>query len=59
MTNILKDVWDDRERGACWLPRDIFAKRGVRPSEILVWGHSLGTGPALQLASSLEKELAL
>ena len=24
MTNILKDMWDDRRRGACWLPRDIF-----------------------------------
>jgi len=24
MTNILKDVWDDRARGACWLPRDVF-----------------------------------
>ncbi len=24
MTNILKDIWDDRKRGACWLPRDIF-----------------------------------
>ena len=24
MTNILKDIWDDRARGACWLPRDIF-----------------------------------
>ncbi len=21
MTNILKDVWEDRSRGACWLPR--------------------------------------
>jgi farnesyl-diphosphate farnesyltransferase len=28
MTNILKDVWEDRERGACWLPRDIFEKSG-------------------------------
>jgi farnesyl-diphosphate farnesyltransferase len=28
MTNILKDVWEDRERGACWLPRDVFAKSG-------------------------------
>jgi len=28
MTNILKDAWDDRERGACWLPRDLFAKFG-------------------------------
>ena len=29
MTNILKDVWDDRRRGACWLPRDIFLAEGV------------------------------
>lgn len=24
MTNILKDVWDDQEAGACWLPRSVF-----------------------------------
>jgi len=29
MTNILKDVWEDRERGACWLPREVFSPRGV------------------------------
>lgn len=28
MTNILKDVWDDHRRGACWLPRDIFREAG-------------------------------
>jgi len=28
MTNILKDIWDDRKRGACWLPQDIFLKNG-------------------------------
>ena len=28
MTNILKDVWDDRRRGACWLPRDVFKEAG-------------------------------
>ena len=28
MTNILKDIWDDRSRGACWLPRDIFLAAG-------------------------------
>jgi farnesyl-diphosphate farnesyltransferase len=28
MTNILKDVWEDYERGACWLPREIFAEEG-------------------------------
>ena len=28
MTNILKDIWDDSEREACWLPQDIFLKHG-------------------------------
>ncbi len=28
MTNILKDIWDDRARGACWLPRDVFQQSG-------------------------------
>lgn len=28
MVNILKDVWDDRARGACWLPRETFARHG-------------------------------
>lgn len=34
MTNILKDIWDDRARGACWLPRDIFEKKGVTLSRV-------------------------
>ncbi|VFN03110.1 MAG: farnesyl-diphosphate farnesyltransferase [Candidatus Kentron sp. G] len=25
ITNILKDIWEDRQRGACWLPRDVFS----------------------------------
>lgn len=29
MTNILKDFWEDRDRGVCWLPRDLFARAGV------------------------------
>jgi farnesyl-diphosphate farnesyltransferase len=28
MTNILKDIWADLERGACWLPRSVFAEAG-------------------------------
>ena len=28
MTNILKDVWEDYQHGACWLPRKIFAEEG-------------------------------
>jgi farnesyl-diphosphate farnesyltransferase len=34
MTNILKDVWDDRQSGACWLPRSVFAQ-GTLPLERL------------------------
>jgi farnesyl-diphosphate farnesyltransferase len=29
MTNILKDVWEDRSRGACWLPQEVFNRHGV------------------------------
>ncbi len=28
MTNILKDVWEDQHRGACWLPRSVFLESG-------------------------------
>jgi len=28
LTNILKDIWEDLERGFCWLPRDLFAAHG-------------------------------
>lgn len=29
MTNILKDVWEDHKRGACWLPQEVFTHYGV------------------------------
>jgi farnesyl-diphosphate farnesyltransferase len=29
MTNILKDVWEDRGRGACWLPQEVFTRYGI------------------------------
>lgn len=28
MTNILKDFWEDRKRGVCWLPQDMFELAG-------------------------------
>ena len=28
MTNILKDIWDDREADTCWLPRAVFEQHG-------------------------------
>ena len=42
MTNILKDIWEDRSRGACWLPRDVFQARGVTLSTIEPGGGGVG-----------------
>ncbi|TXL16032.1 phytoene synthase [Methylococcaceae bacterium HT3] len=28
MTNILKDIWNDAQRGVCWLPQDVFTETG-------------------------------
>ncbi|MEM9056000.1 MAG: phytoene/squalene synthase family protein [Pseudomonadota bacterium] len=32
MTNILKDIWDDRRSATCWLPREIFNAAGFELS---------------------------
>ncbi|MCY4313908.1 MAG: squalene/phytoene synthase family protein, partial [Gammaproteobacteria bacterium] len=34
MTNILKDVWEDRKRNMCWLPRSVFADAGFSLAEL-------------------------
>lgn len=34
MTNILKDQWEDRRHGVCWLPHDIFARYGVELGDL-------------------------
>ena len=39
MTNILKDVWEDRSRGACWLPQDVFLRHGVDLSRLSASPH--------------------
>ena len=36
LTNILKDQWEDRQRGICWLPHDLFAEHSI---------HLLGLQP--------------
>jgi farnesyl-diphosphate farnesyltransferase len=28
MTNIIKDLWEDKQRNACWLPQDVFQRAG-------------------------------
>lgn len=39
MTNILKDQWEDRARGACWLPQDVFARHGVVLAQLRAVPH--------------------
>jgi isopentenyl-diphosphate delta-isomerase type 1 len=34
LANIIKDLWEDRERGMCWCPKDLFAKHGVQLSTV-------------------------
>jgi len=34
LTNIIKDFWEDRSRGACWFPRELFARHGVELAEM-------------------------
>src|ERR1700689_4953514 len=34
MTNILKDIWEDRSRGACWLPQEVFSRYGVELASV-------------------------
>jgi len=29
MTNILKDTWEDRRLGVCWLPQEVFSRHGI------------------------------
>jgi farnesyl-diphosphate farnesyltransferase len=42
MTNILKDVWEDRSRGACWLPQEVFSRHGVDLSHLENGGGGSG-----------------
>jgi farnesyl-diphosphate farnesyltransferase len=48
MTNILKDVWEDRGRGACWLPQEVFARHGVDLSDLASEPFDLGFGAGLR-----------
>ncbi len=54
MTNILKDIWEDHRRGACWLPRDIFRRYKVDIRELApgieIEGFSEGLGDLIGVA---------
>jgi 4,4'-diapophytoene synthase len=47
MTNILKDIWDDRQTQTCWLPRSVF-EAGAFPLERLEEHH-----PSMEFAAGL------
>jgi len=34
LTNIIKDFWEDRGRGACWFPREVFAREGLELAQL-------------------------
>jgi farnesyl-diphosphate farnesyltransferase len=40
MTNIIKDLWADRQRGVCWFPRDVFARAGLDLATLTPGEHS-------------------
>jgi farnesyl-diphosphate farnesyltransferase len=42
LTNIIKDFWEDRSRGACWFPRDLFARHGVELAAVSPQGSAAG-----------------
>jgi farnesyl-diphosphate farnesyltransferase len=47
MTNILKDLWEDKERGACWLPRDVFRKAGFDLNKLSAGDYKTTFGEGL------------
>ena len=48
MTNILKDMWDDRRQGACWLPRSVCEEYGVELQGLTPGRHTQALGDALE-----------
>src|SRR3984885_12647589 len=48
MTNILKDVWEDRSRGACWLPQEVFTRHGVDLSHLTAQTGGNGFAAGMQ-----------
>ena len=47
MTNILKDIWDDQSRGACWLPREVFDRADFDLNQLKNDGTNVKFGVAL------------
>ncbi|MFQ6005906.1 MAG: phytoene/squalene synthase family protein, partial [Woeseia sp.] len=56
MTNILKDVWDDREHNACWLPRDVFAEHGLDVSDLPADRHNPALAKCIDVLIGIARE---
>ena len=56
MTNIIKDIWDDREDGMCWLPKGLFLQSGCNLNDLAVGqpnpGFSDGLGKLIAIAKN-------
>jgi farnesyl-diphosphate farnesyltransferase len=50
LTNILKDIREDRERGSCWLPQTLMARHGLTADSLLLHDHRAA---ALELLDEL------
>ena len=59
MINVLKDIWEDHRRGACWLPRDVFGAAGVELRSLSPGRTGPGFGGALmELVAITHRHLA-
>ncbi len=62
MTNILKDIWEDQQRGACWLPQEVFTRFDFNLVDLSPTNHDMkfrsGLGELIIIAHQhLEKAL--
>lgn len=48
MANILKDIWSDLARGACWLPREVFARAGFDLGQLAAGSYDPSFGQGLK-----------
>jgi farnesyl-diphosphate farnesyltransferase len=44
LTNIIKDFWEDRSRGACWFPREVFSRQGIELTRLSQPDARFGAG---------------
>jgi len=56
MTNILKDIWDDRARGACWLPQDVFSRQGFDLSGLHPGNDDPGFGAGMGILIGVARQ---